>query len=287
MGWESERAIALIAGGSGAGKTFFVANLPHAVIYDTDIGGGAAYADARIKRNGSERVEVSSFGEILDDLKARQLAGRMPKSIVIDHVTGLHQAAVITSNPDGAADFGRSGAQATAAWRQVREFARKLDANIFATAHLKGEWDKDKQTGKVADGAKNIEADMGIVLHLERPNGADYPAIARVIKWRRDPEDPRGRVPACFPLTLEKFGEIAGVGFSRVSKPEPLATAEQVAELRRLVGVVKLPEGKPDKKVAFIAESDDAKLAGLTAAEAERGLVYLNKLIAPPAQKAK
>lgn len=285
MGWESERAIALIAGPSGSGKTFFVANLPDAVIYDTDIGGGGAYADARIKRNGSERVEVSTFGEILDDLKARQKSGRMPKSIVIDHVTGLHQAAVIAANPDGAADYGRSGAQATAAWRQVREFARRLDANIFATAHLKSEWEKDKQVGRVADGAKNIEADMGIVLHLDRPVGADYPALARVIKWRRDPDDQRGRVPAAFEFTLEKFGQIAGVGFARASRPEPLAAPEQVAELRRLVGLVKLPDGKPDKTVAFL--SDDAKLAGLTAAEADRGLSYLNKLIAPPAQKGK
>ena len=128
MGWETERATALIAGPSGAGKTFFAATLPNAVIYDSDIGGGGRYADDRIKRNGSERVEVSSFAEIIADLKGRQQRGSLPKSIVIDHVTGLHQTAILAANPTGEADYGRSAAKATSEWRAVREFARKLES---------------------------------------------------------------------------------------------------------------------------------------------------------------
>ena len=241
----------------------------------------------RIARNKSERVEVSTFGEIIDDLKARQHSGKMPKSIVIDHITGLHQSAVIAANPTGAADYGRSSAQATAQWRAVREYARKLDCNIFATAHLKGEWEGDKQIGKVCDGAKNVEADFGIVLQLIHPQNAGYPSLTNVIKWRRDPDDPRGPVPANFKLTVEEFMRIAGAGTQRASKPTPLATPEQIVELRRLVAVVKLPEGKADKTVSYLSTATDEQLAEVTAAEADKALAYLNKLIAPPAQKGK
>lgn len=285
MGWESDRAIALVAGPSGAGKSFFMANLPNAVIYDTDIGGGlAAYAD-RIARMKSARVEVGSFAEILADLKARQRDGSVPKTIVIDHITGLHQAAVLAANPTGEADYGRSAAQATSQWRGLRELARKLDCNIFACAHLKGEWAQNTQVGMTTDGAKNIEADMGIVLYLVHPQGAGYPSLAKVVKWRRDPDDKRGPVPASFKFTPEEFRRIAGDGMDRTAKPEALASTAQIAEVRRLLGVVKLPEGKIDPKLKYLTEATVEQLAEITAKQAEAATVYLNNLIAPPAQK--
>jgi len=66
-----ERIICLLAGESGSGKTFFIANLKDAIIYDSDLGGGSAYLKARIERNGSEREEVTSYFDVLNDIKKR------------------------------------------------------------------------------------------------------------------------------------------------------------------------------------------------------------------------
>lgn len=248
VSWESERVIAQIAGESGAGKSLWVANLKNALIYDTDIGGGQAPYKKRILDNGSEVVTTAtSFPEILKDLRERARDGRLDKTktVAIDHVTGLQQEGVLRHNPSLSADYGRSGDATTREWRQIREFIRHLDFNLIVTAHLKGRWANDKQVGMITDGPKNIEADVGIVLYLQR--GASYPGMALVQKWRRDPDDPRGAVPANFIFTMENFEKIAGAGMGKPRAPVALASAEQIKTINDLLAVVKLPDGETDK----------------------------------------
>lgn len=260
-----ERIIACIAGPSGSGKSFFVANLHNALIYDTDIGGGLAYAADRIKRNKSERVEVSSYLEVEYDLKKRQKDRTLNNfnTLVIDHVTALHQDAQIRHNPNADKDYGRSGEIATREWRRIRNFCRTFDFNLVITAHLKGRWENDKETGQMPDGGKNVEADMSIVLHLKK--GDRYPSLAHVHKWRRDPEDSRGLVPATFDLTLENFSKIHGNGAMGAPREAVvMATPEQVASLGKLLEVVKLPDGTPEKWLKKAAVDSFDEMTGDT-----------------------
>lgn len=239
---NADRVICLLEGESGSGKSYLLASLKNALIYDTDLGGGLAYAEERIRSNGSERVEMASYPEILADLRIRAANGKLPPTIAIDHITGLHQEALLRFNPSQVSDYGRSGNQATFQWRQVREFIRTFDCNLFVVSHLKGEWDNDKQVGKVADGAKNIEGDMHIVLRLESvkdPKGLKrYPSIAHSVKWRRLPEDPRGMVPPSFPFTLEEFERINGRDYTRERIKVEFAKPESIAKLKAVLEFV-------------------------------------------------
>lgn len=246
-GWESERIIALIAGGSGDGKSFWVANLKDALIYDTDIGGGLAYADARIKANNSERVEVGSYVEVIEDIKRRQREGSLArfKTVAIDHITVLQQEANLRYNPKLEPDYGRGNEAATREWRKVRELTRNMDFNLIATAHLKGKYANNEQVGMITDASKNVEADFGIVVYLQRM--PKYPSKAQVTKWRRDPEDPRGGVPNVFDFTMANFEEIAGSAMGRARKEVKLSTAEQAEEIKRLLEAVNLPAGTVEK----------------------------------------
>lgn len=233
---KQDRIIALITGDSGTGKSFFIGSLKNAVIYDTDLGGGLAYLEERIQKNGSERVELSSYKDIIADLRKRLTAGNLPENIVIDHVTQLQQDAILRHNPNQEADFGRGGNKATYEWRGLREFIRTFDCNLFCVAHLKAEFEKDKNVGKMTDGAKNIDGDMHVVLRLEAKKDdkgrKKYPSEAIVVKWRRDPEDARGPVPDAFPFTLENFEKIHGVDYNRKRDKVELAKDESVVKLR-------------------------------------------------------
>lgn len=231
----TERIIALIAGESGTGKSFFVANLRKALIYDTDIGGGLAYADARIARNSSERVQVGSYTEILNDLKRRQ-SNRSLSNVVtlaIDHLSAMHQEACLRHNPRDERDFGSSSEKATREWRRIREFARTQDFNLIVTSHQKPKWENEKAVGLVADAGKNVESDVSIALQIRRSNS--YPSVAWVQKWRRDPEDQRGLIPNTFSFTIEAFEKLAGVGLLAPREPVIVATLEQVTELNSLI----------------------------------------------------
>lgn len=230
-----------------SGKSFFVANLHNALIFDTDIGGGLAYAEARIKRNGSVRVEAGTYDEVLAELKERQRARLLQEitTLAIDHLSALHQGSTLKHNPTMERDFGRASDLATREWRRIREFCRNQDFNLICTSHLKAKWEHERVVGTQADGAKNLEGDVGIVLQVRR--GTQYPSLAWVQKWRRDPEDQRGPIPTTFPFTLEAFEKLAGAGLSEPRKPAALATEAQVQRIKELLELVKLDDGTVEK----------------------------------------
>lgn len=246
---KPERIIMLVAGESGTGKSLWVASLRNALIFDTDLGGGLAYLDARIAKNGSDRVEVGSYPEVMAAIDARRKSGDLGRFnwIGIDHLTSLHQEAVLRHNPTGGEDYGKSYDKATREWRKIRQLVRVGDFNLVCTAHLKSKYEKQQVVGIVADASKNIGADMMIVLHLKRrPDGA-YPSTAHVEKWRRDPEDPRGQVPATFPFTIDKVIEMHGHPLDGERVEQPMATEEQVREIVGLLEVVNIPEAEIEK----------------------------------------
>ena len=241
---RKERVILLIAGDSGAGKSFWIANLKNALIFDTDIGGGLTYADARIARNGSERIEVGSYLEVIDEIDKRR-KNLTRTTVAIDHLSTLHQESVIRHNPKLVKDFGAAGDKAAREWRKVRELVRWCDFNLVCTSHLKGKWEDEKVVGEQADAAKKIEGDFHTVLHVH--NVGPFPKQAFVYKWRRDPEDARGPVPPSFPFTMEDFLKIHGYSMEGERHEIPMATAQQIAELEALINIVKLPDGVVDK----------------------------------------
>lgn len=271
-----ERVIALIAGESGAGKSFFIANLRNCLIFDTDIGGGLSYAEERIRRNNSVRIEVGSYQEVADYLSKHRSELEKYNKVAIDHLTALHQEAALRHNPKLIRDFGAASEKAAREWRRIRELVRWGDFHLFCTAHLKGKWEEEKMVGEQADAAKKIEGDFHIVLHVHNDDSGKYPKMAKVYKWRRDPEDPRGQVPHTFPLTVESFSKIHGSPLNEQRQAVPMATPQQVEEIRRLVALVRLPEGTIRRWMAK-ARADD--WSDFTAADLQKCIDYLRGLL--------
>ena len=279
---KADRIIALIEGDSGTGKSFFVGSIKNALIFDTDLGGGLAYLDERIAKNGSERVELSSYKDILKNLRERAADSKLFETIVIDHVTGLHQEALMRHNPAQDADYGRAGNKATYEWRQLREFVRTFDCNLVVVSHMKGEWEKEKQVGKIADGAKNIEGDMHTVIRLEASKDGKgrklYPSTALVIKWRRDPEDKRGPVPDQFPFTLADFEQIHGADYHRERDKVELAKPESVKSLRDVLEFLG-PEKKAELEAKWLSAAAVDTLEQMTASQVDACVAYVKNSI--------
>lgn len=269
---KPERVILLIAGESGSGKSFFVANLKNALIFDTDIGGGLSYADARIARNGSERIEVGSYLDVEAELRRRWRELGDFTTIAIDHLSTLQQEAVNRHNPNLAeGTFGREYDRANKEWRRIRDMARRGDFHLVCTSHMKTRYENNKASGVAPDASKNIEGDFSMVLYVRK--GSGYPSQAHVQKWRRDPEDARGRIPATIPLTVEKFVEAHGHPFEGARQEVPMATANQIAEIKLLIDVVKLPEGEIER---WFAKAKADSWEEFTAADLQKCIDHLN-----------
>jgi hypothetical protein len=271
---KHERIIALWAGDSGTGKSYAVANLHNALIFDTDLGGGLAYAQARIDRNRSRRVEAGSFLEIFDYLKRNSRDLKDLTTVAIDHLTTLHAEAVLRHNPEMKEDYGKSYDIASREWKKLREVIRRQDFNIICTAHTKSKYEQGKAVGITTDAAKNIEADMSIVLRLSRTD--KYPSNAWVQKWRRDPEDPRGLIPSSFPFTVGDFERLAGPGLFTPREPAKLASEEQVTEVKKLLTVAKVEDA--DIAKWFKAAGAEA-WEEFSAERIDKAISYVRKLI--------
>ena len=278
-GPPSERVIMLLAGESGSGKSFFIANLKNALIFDTDIGGGLAYADARIRRNGSQRIEVSSYLDILDEITKRNTALDGITTLAIDHLSSLQQEANLRHNPKMESDYGKANEKATKEWRKIRELVRNRDFNLICTAHQKAKYEANQIVGQTTDASKNIEADMSIVIYLHKPANNQPPSLARVQKWRRDPEDDRGLVPGTFLFTMDEFLKIHGLTMDGKRHEVSMAKPEQIAELTRLLEIVKLPEGVTDK---WLSKAKAESWAELTEETIVKCLAHVQDLLAKP-----
>lgn len=239
-----ERAIVNIGGRWGSGKSFFIASLPNCLIFDTDIGGGLSQYEKRIRSNGGVRIEVSSFPEVLDILRTSANEGNLRPNVAIDHVTGLYAEALLRYNPDGIPDYGRSAARATAEARRIVQFSRKYDFNLFCVSHLKSEYEDDRKVGLLSDGPKHFEADFGVVLHLDAVRDGKYPTMARVARWRRDPDDPRGLPPSEFKFTVEEFVRIHGFPLDHKREEEKPIREDQLKKLQHYVSTIKFPDGR-------------------------------------------
>ncbi len=270
----NERISLLIGGASGTGKSLWIASLKNALIFDTEQ--GLAYADERIAKNGSERVEVATYRDVEDEIRNRK--GKLDMTwVAIDHLTTLHHEAVLRYNPTFQENtFGKEFDKANKEWRRLRGIIRYGDFNLACSAHMKALYENKQQTGMTSDASKNIAADFNIVLFLERRPDKKYPSLAIVEKFRRDPEDKRGLVPPSFPFTLDDFFEINGTDASGERHEIPMATPEQIAELNRLLELVKLPEGTVDK---WMAKAKAESWAEMTEEVLEKCIAYVKNLL--------
>lgn len=284
-----ERVILLIAGESGSGKSFWIANLKNALIFDTDVGGGLSYADARIRRNGSERIEVGSYLEVIAELTERRKAKKLDgiTTLAIDHLSTLQQDAVLRHNPTfQEGTFGKEHDRANKEWRKIRDLVRFGDFNLVCTSHMKTKYENKQAIGVVADASKNVEGDFHVVLQLIKGASAPTvanPSTARVLKWRRDPEDERGLVPPTINFTMEEFLKVHGYQMDGKREEIPMASAEQVSELNRLLEIVKLPEGTVE---AWLRKAKVEALDELSSEIITKCLDHVRKIVAAPKSAA-
>jgi hypothetical protein len=148
---------------------------------------------------------------------------------------------------------------------------------------MKAEFEKDKNVGRIADGAKNLEGDFHIVLKLQSLKDdvgrKRYPAIAHVIKWRRDPEfDTRGPVPESFKFVLEEFEKIHGADYKREREKVVLAKAESIEALNKVLSLLD-KEKASELSVKWIKAAGVESFEFMTESQIEKCQEMVKKLI--------
>lgn len=266
---EPSRPKVLLFGREGIGKTWFALQFPS--VYFIDVEGGASrnhYMDI-LERSGGMYMGPSEgaldFETVIGQVQALAKEKHTYRTLVIDSTTKLFNTAV-AEEAERLGDKNAFGADKKAAVQYMRRLVvwlMRLDMSVVLTAHQKEVWGlNDKGVREVvgvgADTWEKLPYELDLTLNIQKigPRRIGKIGKSRLLGF---PEN------ETFDFTYEAFSERYGREvIEKDSKPLKLATPEQVAEIKRLLDTVRLPDGQVEKWLAAASaetwdEVDDDK----------------------------
>jgi hypothetical protein len=273
---------ALIFGPSGVGKTWFTLSFPKPYYMDCEGGADLRHYQERLKNAGGMYLGPQDgtldFNFLIEQMQALATEKHGFKTLIFDSITKVFQTCIANEAERlGEKDaFGASKKPAIGNMRRLVNWAMKLDMNIWFVAHEASEWGIDDKTGQRTEKGKcpdiweKLQYELDLVLWAQK-RGASRVAIVRKSRLTGFPD------LDTFPLEYADFAERYGKDFIEgEAKQITLATGQQVAEIIRLLGCVKVTEAEIEKvwtKAGVEAWTE------LTTEQATQTINWLNKKV--------
>lgn len=244
----------LLFGGSGVGKTWFALSFPAPYYIDTEGGADLAHYMKRLKASGGKYLGpddgACDFDTIIGQMQALATEKHGYRTLCIDSITKVFQTTVAREAERlGDKDaFGASKKPAIAQMRRFVNWINRLDMNVWCIAHDVAEWGnvggQRQEIGRTPDVWDKLVFELDLTLRIEKHSGKLRTATVHKSRLLGFPDSER--------FNLQSNGEDVGYaefsaryGKDFIEAPPVaivLATAEQCAEIRRLLEVVKVPE---------------------------------------------
>ena len=242
----------VIYSASGVGKTWFGLSFPSVYYMDTEGGASRSHYMERLSKAGGQYLGVEEgaldFEVVIDQIKALSTEKHSFKTVVIDSVSKLFNNAV-ASEAERLGDknaFGADKKPAIAYMRRLVAALGRLDMNVILIAHEKAEWGMDGkgdrvELGKVADCWDKLIYELDLAFHCQK-RGASRVAVVKKSRLLGFPEG------QSFPLEFSDFAERYGKDvIEKAAKQIKLASADQVAEINRLIDLLKIDPATVEK----------------------------------------
>jgi len=274
----------LIFGASGVGKTWFSLTFPRPYFIDTEGGAQLEHYRKRLTEVGGvymgQAEGALDFGEVIGQIQALATEKHEYSTLIIDSITKLYQTA-IANEVERLGDkdaFGASKKPAIAGMRRLVNWIMRLDMNVIFCAHETNEWGVNpksgqrEEIGKMSDIWDKLTYELDLSLRVIR-QGKIYPATAIVTKSRLE----GFQLGDTFPLEYAEYATRYGFdAIERATAPITLASAKQIAEIERLVELLKVSEAETEK-ILNRARADSWK--ELSEEQAEKTIKYFNAKI--------
>jgi hypothetical protein len=256
---EPRKPKVLIYGAAGAGKTWTSMDFPSCYYIDTEGGGDLPpYREKLLKAGGmyfGPDQGSLDFDAVIDQIEALATEKHHYKTVVIDSITKLFNTA-ITDEQQRMADAGKKdefGASKKPVVRQMARLVRWLnraDMNAIVIAHEKDLWGlaangQREAIGKIFDAWEKLEYELHLVLRITKiGKGEGAKRFAHIGKSRLTSFPEGDRFDWSYPEFAARYGKDV---IEKEVVPVVLASPEEVGELKRLLEIVKLPDGVTDK----------------------------------------
>lgn len=243
-----------VYGPAGIGKTTAAIQFPNAVIIDMER--GAQNYTKTIAKAKSVILDTTSPDEVKSELKALLTEKHPYTTLIIDPITSLYNGVqdkwnrifekYSTSEKQAELqDFGmRYWGRVKSEYKSIQRILMALDMNVIITSHQKDIYGTGMQ--KIGVGPDSMKGDayfFDYVFQLDMINGK---RMARTIKERA--EIGESKFPETFEWSYPNFEKFyGGEVLKRSAAPVVMATPEQVAEIKRLLEVVKIDQEEVSK----------------------------------------
>ena len=249
----------VLFGASGVGKTWFALSFPAPYYIDTEGGADLSHYMRRLKDSGGGYLGpedgACDFDTILEQIQALATEKHGYKTLVIDSVTKVFQA-TIAKEAERLGDkdaFGASKKPAVGFMRRLTNWVNRIDMNVWFVAHETAEWSgsgNDRtMVGKTADVWDKLIYELDLTLRIERHSAKLRTATVMKSRLTGFPDADRFELQKDgVEVGYAAFAERYGKDFIEAEvQPIELATPEDVAEIERLLEVVKVAPADVEK----------------------------------------
>lgn len=280
---EPSKPKIVVFGSYGVGKTWGALSFPSCYYIDTEGGANLNEYTDRLKKSGGRYFGPEDGScdlvEITAQMEALATEKHQFKTLIVDSITKPYLND-ITREAEKLGDkdaFGASKKPAIAKLRRMLLWLDRLDMNVIFIAREKAKWHKGEQIGLEADIYEQLNYELHLVLRITRTGPS---RTAQVVKTRLRgfPDADTFEWTTTNAITdsaaLDEFVKRMGKGIMDAAKPVQLASAEQLAEISRLLEIVKVSETDIEK---VLTKANAEKWADLTTEQATATVAWLNK----------
>lgn len=249
---EPKKPKVLIYGPPGVGKTWASLDFPGVYYIDTEGGADLDHYRAKLRDSGGAYLGPDQgsldFDVVIGQIQALATEQHKFRTVVLDSASKLWNVA-LSDEQEALGDKDAFGAYKKVPTRKFALMIRwlsRLDMNAIIICHQKEMWglnDKKQRevVGYTFDCQEKLEYDLHLVLRIAKIGPSRYAYIGK----SRLPSFPEGE---SFPWSYSEFAARYGRDvIEKATQPITLATPEQIEELQRLMGIVKLPDDWQDK----------------------------------------
>lgn len=281
---EPSKPKMLIFGKPGVGKTWGALDFPSCYYIDTEGGADLAHYTDKLKRAGGVYMGPEDgsldFSTVIEQFHDLATTKHGYKTVIVDSISKLFNTC-IANEAERLGDkdaFGASKKPAIAYMRRLVAWVNRLDMNVLFIAHSKSEWGVDAkgeraEIGQTFDCWDKLEYELHLALEIYKQGPSRK---ARVRKSRLTGFPDASNFDWSFATFAERYGKDI---IEKAATSISLATAEQVAEIERLLSLVKIEPATVEKwKSAANAED----FSEFTTAQADGVIKSLNNKLNPP-----
>lgn len=276
----------VLFGEPGAGKTWLALSFPVPYFIDTEGGASLRRYQERLAKSGGGyfgRDEGSLDPEsVLEQIEALATEKHPYKTLVIDSLTKTYQT-IIAREQERLGDkdaFGASKKPAIAWARRLITWLDRVDMNVWLVTHETTRWEgsgaERHEAGKAPDIWDKLVYELHLTLQVRKLGKGSREAVVFKSRLEGFPDFDR--------FYLQQNGQdVAYANFverykrdfiEAEVKPIVLATAEHVAEIERLLEIVKVPDEARDK---WFAKAGVDTFKEFTQEQAEGVIAFLTK----------